>query len=596
MPVSPLVNSSQVLNLTLYSEGSRMDPAIGIASIAVTNAVNKIPFARIEFHDGNMPQQNFPLSDSKDFDPGKKIRIDAGYGSEQTAIFEGIVVKHSIRVDNFNDSRLVIECRDEAVRLTVGRRNANFIDTRDSELMTRLIADSGGLQADVEATAVQHRELTQYYCSDWDFLISRAESNGLLVITDSGKVSVKSPATDGTPELKLTYGEDLLEMQADIDARSQFKQVDSVSWDPAKQALATGNAAPESLNLQGDLDPANLAKVMGLDSYLLQTPAQLEDEELKIWARAQQVKSGLARVRGRMKFQGSAAARPGTMIELDGVGDHFNGNVFVSSVTHRIGDGNWTTEADFGLAPDWFAEQHDVMAPPAAGLLPGVDGLQIGVVTKLKDDGITEPMIQVTVPVMQNDTPGIWARLAGFYASSGFGGFFVPEIGDEVLLGYLNSDPNNPVVLGSLYSSNRNPPYELTEENYIKALVTQSKLKLEFDDEKKVISLVTPGGNTIVISDDGKSILLQDQNNNRLQLDDSGITLDSPRDISIKADGKIDINASGAISVKSNADVAIKGMNVDCEAQTGFTAKGNATAELSASGQTTVKGAMVMIN
>jgi hypothetical protein len=52
----------------------------------------------------------------------------------------------------------------------------------------------------------------------------------------------------------------------------------------------------------------------------------------------------------------------------------------------------------------------------------------------------------------------------------------------------------------------------------------------------------------------------------------------------------------GAITLDSKADVKASGMNVQCEAKVGFTGKGNATAELSASGQTTVKGAMVMIN
>ena len=595
MPESPLANTSEVLKLTLSSDDTALDPAIGIASITITNAVNKIPFARIELHDGDMPEGTFPLSDGNNFDPGKKIKIEAGYGQDQEVVFEGIVIKHSIRISSSNDARLVVECRDEAVKLTVGRRNANFIDKTDSDVIGQLIGDKG-LSKDVESTNFRHKELTQYYCSDWDYLLSRAETNGLLVITDSGKVSVKSPAVDAAPDLKLTYGDDLIELQADIDARTQFKQVDSVSWDPGQQQLATGNAPPEALKLQGDLDANKLSEVLALDSFQLQTPAELEADELKTWAKAQQVKSGLARVRGRMKFQGSARAKPGTLIELDGVGNHFNGNVFVSLVTHRIDQGNWITEVAFGLAPDWFAEQRDLMAPPASGLLPGVDGLQIGVVVKLDGDPENKGRIQVKLPVMQNESPGIWARLANYYASDGCGNFFVPEIEDEVLLGYLNSDPNNPVVLGSLYSSKRKAPYELTADNFTKAIVTRSMLKVEFDDDKKVISLVTPGGNQIVISDDGKSILLQDQNSNKVELNQDGITLDSPKDITIKAGGKIDINATGAISASSNADVSVKGMNVDCEAQTGFTAKGNATAELTSSGQTTVKGAMVMIN
>ena len=127
-------------------------------------------------------------------------------------------------------------------------------------------------------------------------------------------------------------------------------------------------------------------------------------------------------------------------------------------------------------------------------------------------------------------------------------------------------------------------------------VVTNSKLKIEFDEEKKITTIVTPAENKVVLSDDEKSILLQDQNNNKVELSPDGIVLDSTKDISITAQGKITIEAMDTIDVSAQADVSVKGLNVNLEANVGFVAKGNASAELSASGQTTVKGAMVMIN
>ena len=165
-----------------------------------------------------------------------------------------------------------------------------------------------------------------------------------------------------------------------------------------------------------------------------------------------------------------------------------------------------------------------------------------------------------------------------------------------MVIGYLNNDPSNPVVLGSLYSSQLAPPYELTADNVTKAIVTRSDLKIEFDDEKKVITLITPGKNKLILSDDEKSILLQDQNGNKLELNENGILLDSPKDISITAKGKISVEAVGEIGISSKADISVEGLNVNHSANVGFVAKGSASAELSASGQTTVKGAMVMIN
>jgi uncharacterized protein involved in type VI secretion and phage assembly len=248
------------------------------------------------------------------------------------------------------------------------------------------------------------------------------------------------------------------------------------------------------------------------------------------------------------------------------------------------------------MSPNWFTEMNNIAAPPASGVTAGVSGLQIGVVMKLDADPEAQYKVQVSVPVMQAETDGVWARLANFYGSNSFGAFFIPEIGDEVILGYFNDDPSHPVILGSLYSSKNKAPYELTADNFTKAIVTKSKLKIEFDDDKKVITVVTPAKNTIVISDDGKSILLQDQTNNKVELNTSGITLDSPKDISITAKGKITLDATSNIEMTSKMDIKQSGLNINSEAKVGFVGKGSATAEVSASGTTTIKGAMVMIN
>lgn len=596
MAESPMGSGSSVVKLTVLSNGTKIADTIQIVSIMVRKAINKIPAAEIIVLDGDMPEKDFPVSNTDTFKPGAEITIKAGYDQQETAIFQGVVVKHSVKISGNNYSRLVVECRDKAVGMTIGLKNANYVDSKDSDVITKLIGNYGGLTSDVGATQTQYKELVQYYCTDWDFMLSRAEVNGALVMVDDAKVTVKPPQTSTSPQLKVTYGEDLFEFHGEIDARTQLTNVKGTTWDLKKQAVLEQQASPQTLNAQGDLDSATLANVIGLSEFRLQTAASLEQTALKAWADGRQVKAGLARIRGRMKFQGSAKAKSGELIELDGVGNRFKGNVFVSAVEHVIEEGNWITEAEFGLAPEWFADRRDLVAPPAAGLLPGVEGLQIGVVKKLDGDPEGEHKVQVSVPVMQADTDEVWARLAGFYGSEGIGAFFIPEIGDEVVLGYMNNDPCHPVILGSFYSSKRKPPYDLTADNFIKAIVTKNKIKLEFDDENKVLTLVTPGNNTIVISDKGKSILIQDQNSNKVELSSSGILLDSPKDITINAKGKITLDAVGEVSISSKADVKIAGLNINNSANVGFVAKGNATAELSASGQTTVKGAMVMIN
>lgn len=594
--ISPLQDSNGVVDLRVEVDGQQLPASAALLSATVQRAVNTVPSARLVFADGDMPNGVFPLSDADDFKPGARLTIKAGYGQAQSVIFDGIIVRHGVRITGENDARLVVECRDAAVRMTVGRRSANHVDTTDADIIRALI-EAHGLVADVQATSVPHGELVQHFCSDWDFMLARAEANGLLVVASDGRVAVQAPPAGGEAALTVTYGVDLISFSGDVDARDQYGSVTAVSWDPHTQTtVESGGFGAASLPAQGNLDGAMLAEAIGLDSLRLQAGAPQSQAMLRQWAQAQQTKSGLARLRGQLRFQGNAKAQVGALIELQGVGSRFNGPALVTGLRHLIEDGNWTTEADFGLDPDWFCSRPDVQAPAAAALLPPVAGLQIGVVMKLDGDPAGEQRIQVKLPVMQAPTEGVWARLMQGHASSGFGSFFVPEVGDEVVLGFFAADPSHPVVLGSLYSSSRPPPYALAARNDTKALVTRCQHRLEFDEKDQRITLTTPGGNRVVLSDKDKSVRLEDQNGHAVTLGPAGITLDSAKDIVLVAKGSITLDAVNSIGLTAQADVTASGLNVRCEAQVGFTGTGHATAELSAAGQTVVKGALVMIN
>jgi uncharacterized protein involved in type VI secretion and phage assembly len=149
-----------------------------------------------------------------------------------------------------------------------------------------------------------------------------------------------------------------------------------------------------------------------------------------------------------------------------------------------------------------------------------------------------------------------------------------------VVLGFLNDDPRNPIVLGQMHSSAKASPIPASDDNNEKGLVTRSGIELRFDDDKKVVTLKTPGGNSVVVSDEDQGIVLEDQNGNKLTLNADGITLESAADVSIKASG----------------DVKVEGANVEASAQAQFKAEGSGGAEVSSSANTTIKGSLVQIN
>src|SRR2546430_140845 len=96
-----------------------VSPAYQILSILVTKEINRIPVARIILRDGDASDRTFEISESADFLPGKKIKIDFGLDGENKQVFKGIITKHAIRVKENGNGELVVECRDETVKMTI---------------------------------------------------------------------------------------------------------------------------------------------------------------------------------------------------------------------------------------------------------------------------------------------------------------------------------------------------------------------------------------------------------------------------------------------------------------------------------------------
>ena len=572
---------TDLATFTILSNGQAISGEIGIESIYVVKSVNKIPTARINIIDGSVPLEDFEVSSGDLFIPGAELEIKAGYHSDEETIFKGIITKHAIQTKKDKPSLLIIELKDEAIKLTIGRKNKFYEEVKDSEIIEEIVGNYE-LTPDIEATEVTHKEMVQHHVSDWDFLVSRAEVNGKLVFVDDGKITVKAPDLSADPMLKLAYGHNVYDFEAGMDARDQFTTVKSSSWDFANQEVIEGEAEEPSFKEQGNFLSSDLAHVIGLNELPLQHSGKITDSELKAWSDAKLMRSRLAKIKGKVKIVGFSDIKPGDVIELAGFGARFNGLAFVSAIAHRMsGDTPWFTEIEFGLDKDWFTDNYnDIIEKPASGLVPAIHGLQIGIVTNIHEDPEGEERIRVRLPIIDKENDGVWARLTTIDGADSRGWVFRPELDDEVIVGFLNGDPRNPIILGSVYSSAKPSPIPAEEENNIKGFVSRSEMKFTFDDDKVIVTTETPNGNKIILSEDEGSILIEDENGNKIEMTSDGITMESPGDINIKASG----------------DLNIEGNNINVKAQAQFKAKGSAGAEMSTSGQAVVKGSVVMIN
>lgn len=570
--------SADLVTHKILIEGEELSKTFQVKSIVVQNEVNRIPMAQIVLLDGEASERDFKLSNEDLLIPGKKIEINAGYHNDEETIYKGIIIKHSIKIKN-NASLLIIECKDEAVKLTIGRKSKYFYEVKDSDVFEEII-DAYGLEKEVEATNFSHKELVQYNTSDWDFIVSRAQANGKLCFTENGKIKICKPDVSSSSVETVTFGASLIDFDAEIDARNQFAKVSSYSWDYTNQELVEIEASDPGVSLNGNLSAADLSDIVKLENFELRHGGTITEVELQDWADAKLLFQQLSKIRGRVKFQGIPAVKPNTIITLEGVGDRFNGKAYITGVFHELNEGNWTIDAQFGLNPEWFSETFDIHTPTGSGIIPAIKGLHAGIVTQLEGDPNGEDRILVKIPIINNEEQGIWCRVSSPDAGENRGVYFRPEIEDEVIIGFVNEDPNNAIVLGMLHSSGKPAPIPASDDNHQKGIVTRSEMKVLFDDEKKSIGIETPAGKKITLDEDKGVIKIEDENSNIITIDSGGIKMESA--------GNIELIASG--------DVKIEGTNVSLKAKAMFKAEGSAGAEMSSGAVAIVKGSMVQIN
>lgn len=595
---SSVAVDAELVTLSIKVGGSEIDSTYQVESIDVWNGVNRVPRARIVIFDGSAAEGNFPIASLATFVPGAKVEIGAGYNSRNTTLYRGVIVKQGIEISRGAGSKLVLDLADEALKMTLERKNALFQKVKDGDLIGTLIT-SNGLKKNVASTSVVNEEIVQYDATDWDLMLLRAELNGLVVVVDGGQVTVKAPDTSQAPALTVTYGDDILELRAEMDAASQLapQAIKSRAWDPGTQKIVESGPGAVNVKEPGNLSSAELARVFGVKKFTQQSGGSIEAAALRDWSSAELLRSKLAKIRGVVHFQGSAKVQAGKTLELAGLGARFNGTVFVSAVHQVVTSGRWITEAEFGLSRRWFAsEAPDICAPPASGQLPAMKGLQTGIVKQTGKDPAGEFRVLVTLPLIPEGTAGVWARLGTFYGSNKAGAFFYPEVGDEVVVAFMNEDPRYPVILGSVYSKKLAPPLAPDEKNFKKALVTKGKLQVLFDDENKVIEIQTPGKHVIKLDDKSGALSIRDSNDNNVSLSKGGISLTSASNLKLSAKANISVEAGANLDLKAKANATLEGLQVAHKAKAKFAANGAAAAEVTSSGILTVRGTLVKIN
>lgn len=552
-----------VFTVKIDGKEVNMDPG-GLIALSISLELNKIPWARIVFSDGSVEKQSFEKADKDLFSPGKKVEILLGYNQKPDSVFKGIITKQSIKIQTARTYRVEIECRDLAVQTTLVRNSRYYEPKTDTKIIQEIVQLYPDLkEGKLEDTGYQQPQMVQHYATDWDFMLLRADANGMYLNAAGGELNMAKPTVKSKPDLQVQFGQGksgipLLEFESELDARDHFPGVNADSWNAGKQEVEEKTAGKKASSgggggLGGLALPAAVSALVGgagggakkdfPDTLYKQQTVQLyhggdmDAHELDAWSKAKLKRGELSRIKGRVAIVGIKTL-PGDTLGVNGVSDRFNGTHLITGVVHQLMKGHWKTDIQFGWDAAFVSEKMMPETADAAGLVPGIRGLHAGIVSKIEGDpNAGNHRVQVRIPFItkntKGDSKGIWARLVSIYAGDKYGFVFRPEMGDEVIVGFINNDPNDALILGGVHSGKKIAPADIpsADKNYIKGFVAKGGMEMLFNDDKNTIQLNTGGSNSPLIELDGKNkmIRLVLDSSTSIELSTSGIKINGQR-------------------------------------------------------------------
>ncbi|MFF1418027.1 VgrG-related protein [Streptomyces sp. NPDC058280] len=539
-----------------------------------------------------------------------RLLAHAGGGPSATPLLTGVVTALEVEIDD-TGTFTVVRGLDESHRLFRGRRVAGYQNMTLADICAQ-VAQRAGLRpgtVDVAGPVLEH--VAQPNISDWEFVRGLAEDAGAQAYVLDGRLHITRPAeASGAPDssaraeqnpLVLEMGSNLIRCRAGVSAAEQVSEVEVRGWDVAAKRPLVGRApAGTTSTLDLGVTAAEVSAPFGEASFVVTdasygTQAQV-DQAAK--ALAERIAGSFAELEAVIR--GNPEVRAGSAVALNAVGAPFEGRYTVTSSRHVFdavrGYETWITVSGqqerslFGLTGGGAG---------AAGRGPGAggrcSGLVNGTVTDTQDpDGLGR--VKVRFPWLSDEYASDWARTAQSGGTSG-GEAFIPEVGDEVLVGFEQGHLDRPYVLAGLYNGQDKPAQgggesgaggELVDPT--SGAVNRRAFASKSGNQLELLDTANGPQGVRLVTGDGKL---------KIDLDRKGTT------IVINSDGSVEIEAGEQVSIKAGRGVAmdagqgvleLSGDSVKLTARTGVQVDGGTgRLRLATGGALDVQGSQVAV-
>lgn len=210
-----------------------------------------------------------------------------------------------------------------------------------------------------------------------------------------------------------------------------------------------------------------------------------------------------------------------------------------------------------------------------------ISGVVIGIVT---DNNDPEKLgrVKISFPWRGETDQSHWARVATLMAGNGRGTFFLPEVGDEVLVAFDRGEMRHPYIIGALWNGVDKPPEDNADgKNNIRKITSRSGHEIVFTDDheqqKEKIEILSKAGHKIILDDSTgqeKIEILDKTGSNKMTID----------------------SAQNSVAIESAMQVKIKANIVEIEGTNSLTLKSNSALSVQSNGMLTIQGSLVKIN
>lgn len=506
----------------------------------------------------NDKSQYQPWRHEKVFEIGKKVRLgfissttqDQNFKEEKEGyLIDGEITAIEVHFNNKSEAPIIVRGYDTSHRLHRGRQNRSFLNNTDSDIVRKIAQEVGIRLGRIDESGAAHEYIFQENQTNMEFLRERAARIGFELFIEEGKINFRKPEAQEAVELK--WLDEISSFSTRVTSAEQVSAVEVRSWDYTQKKLITSKAQSEKVITDtGNQKGSNSSNKFNISKPPLMTVVDkpvYSAKEAEVMAQALCDELGGEFVYADAKAEGNPKIRPGRFVTLQKMGDRFSGKYYITETRHFYSQRVYTTE--FSVRGLRSGNLYNSISPQTR-LQPGQTFL-VGIVTNNQDPkGLSR--VKVKFPTLTEEHESYWARVVSTGAGIGRGTDWLPEINDEVLVGFEHGDIHRPYIIGAVWNGKDAPPTPVRDSVVggrvrLRTFKTRVGHQLQFVDEDKGASntgvyIQTKAGHKISINDTKKFIELKTASGQVVNLDDTLGT------ISITADAMISNKATASIS------------------------------------------------